>query len=163
MNAPCACAATQFEDNASWKGSFETTNFVKEIRVLLRNNEWQDEEQSFRIKVNDIECTYPGADMFYEWGSWITFICGHNDNGIMGDWMVIENTYPGHLAFCGLEVYGTHIFNITKHDSESDDNYHTDEYYYEDDQEHWDDYMDDYYYEDDHYNYYGDQCHETED
>jgi len=99
--------------------------------------------------------------MFYEWGSWITFMCGHNDNGIKGDRMVIENTYPGHLAFCGLEVYGT--YESTTHDSESDDDYHTDEYYYEDDQEHWDDYMDDYYYEDDHYNYYGDQCHESED
>ena len=109
------------------------------------------------IKVNDIECTSPGADMFYQWGSWITFKCGRDGNGIKGDRMVIQNTYPGHLSFCGLEVYGN--YEATSYDGESD----SDDYYYEDDEQHWDDYMDDYYYEDDRYDYHDDQCHESED
>ena len=93
--------------------------------MLLRNNEWQNEEQSFRVKVDGYECEGPHADSFYEWGSWITFYC--RDPGIPGTSLAIENTYPGHLAFCGLKVFG--YPHVTTEDGNPDDEYYTDEYY----------------------------------
>ena len=64
-----------------------------------------DEEQHFTVLADGLNCEPPSADFFYEWGSWITFHCRADATAIE-----IRNTYPGHLAFCGIEVYGTHEY-----------------------------------------------------
>ena len=49
---PCACAATDYEQQASWRGALNNSVFVHHVSVLLTNADDWSEEQHFSVMVD---------------------------------------------------------------------------------------------------------------